>query len=174
MKTVYFVATTVDGFIADKNDSLEWLFKNGPTDISFIDEFVDTVGAIAMGSATYKWILDNSDGPWPYKVPCFVFTTKSWKTAEGADVRFVSGDVRPHHEELKKLANGKHVWIVGGGELVGQFYDQGLLDEMIVQTVAVFLNEGKKLFPRRTENAFKIKEMRLRGDTCSEIVYSVK
>lgn len=174
MKTIYFAATSMDGFIADKNDSLEWLFKNGPTDISFIDEFLETVGSIAMGSSTFQWLLDNTKGPWPYKVPCLVFTNRKLKMVNGADVRFVNGDVFPHHQELKRLAQGKNIWLMGGGDLVGQFYDQGLLDEMIVQTVSVFLNEGKKLFPRKTENAFKIKEIRQRGDTCVEVIYSIK
>lgn len=171
MKTIYFAAASLDGFIADKNDSLEWLFKNGPTDLQFIDQFIETVGAIAMGSSTYQWLLDNMEGPWPYKVPCLVFTHRNLKKIEGADIRFTQGDVQSQHAELKKLAAGKNIWLMGGGDLVGQFYDHGLVDEMNIQTVAVFLNEGKKLFSRRTETAFKIREIRQRGDTCVEIVY---
>lgn len=174
MKTIYFTAASLDGFIADKNDSLDWLFKNGPTDISFIDDFVETIGAIAMGSSTYKWLLENIQGSWPYKVPCLVFTHQQFNVMSGADIRFVKGDVLPHHQELKTLARGKNIWVMGGGDLAGQFYDLGLLDEMHIQTVAVFLNEGKKLFARKTENAFKIKEIRQRGDTCVEVVYLTK
>lgn len=174
MKTVYFAAASLDGYIADKNDSLLWLFKNGPTDISFIDEFVATIGAIAMGSSTYQWLLDNARGPWPYKVPCLVFTHRKFKVMDGADVRFVQGDVVSQHRELKKLAGEKDIWLMGGGDLVGQFYDHGLVDEMQIQTVAVFLNEGKKLFARQTDSAFKIKEIRQRGETCVEVIYKVK
>lgn len=174
MKTIYFAAASLDGFIADKNDSLEWLFKNGPTDLQFVDQFVETVGAIAMGSSTYQWLLDNMEGPWPYKVPCLVFTHRNLKKVEGADIRFTQGDVQSQHEELKRLAGGKNIWLMGGGDLVGQFYDHGLVDEMNIQTVAVFLNEGKKLFSRRTETAFKIREIRQRGDTCVEVVYAVQ
>jgi dihydrofolate reductase len=174
MKTVYFAAASLDGFIADKNDSLDWLFKNGPTDISFIDEFLETVGVIVMGSSTYQWLLDHTKGPWPYKVPCFVFTHRKLKTADGADVRFLQGEVSTHHEEFKDLASGKNIWLMGGGELAGQFYDKNLVDEMNIQTVSVFLNEGKKLFSRKTENAFKIKTVRQRGDTCIEVIYSIR
>lgn len=173
MKTIYFAAASLDGYIADQSDSLEWLFKNGPTNISFIDQFVETIGAIAMGSSTYKWLLDNSK-EWAYKVPCFVFTHQNLKVMDGADVRFVKGDIPVRHEELKKLAKGKNIWLMGGGDLVGQFYDHGLVDEMHIQTVAVFLNEGKKLFGRKTDTAFKIKDIRQRGDTCVEVVYLVK
>jgi hypothetical protein len=48
------------------------------------------------------------------------------------------------------------------------------LDEMHIQTVSVFLNDGKKLFSRKTEKAFKIKDIRQRGETCVEVVYLVK
>lgn len=170
MKTIYFAAASLDGYIADQNDSLEWLFKNGPTDISFIDEFVNTVGAIAMGSSTYQWLLDNSK-EWSYKVPSLVFTNRKLKVMDGADVRFVKGDIRDHHQESKKLAGAKNIWIMGGGDLAGQFFEHGLIDEMHIQTVAVFLNEGKKLFARRTDKAFRIKEIRQRGDTCVEVIY---
>lgn len=92
----------------------------------------------------------------------------------GADVRFVKGDVLSHHQELKTLARDKNIWIMGGGDLAGQFYDHGLIDEMHIQTVAVFLNDGKKLFARKTENALRIKELRQRGDTCVEVIYLAK
>lgn len=174
MKTIYFAAASMDGYIADENNSLEWLFKNGPSDTSFIDQFLETVGVIAMGASTYQWLIDNLKGPWPYKVPCLVFTYRNFKTIDNADVRFASGEVLAQHEELKKLAGDKNIWLMGGGDLVGQFYDYDLLDEMHIQTVAVFLNDGKKLFNRKTENAFKIKEIRQRGDTCIEVIYLVK
>ena len=68
----------------------------------------------------------------------------------GADIRFVSGDVRPVHEQMRKAAGpGKNLWIVGGGGLVGQFHDAGLLDELIIQIGAAVLGTGKPLLPRR-------------------------
>lgn len=76
MKTIYFAATSLDGFIADKNNSLDWLFQLGEPEGNFIQEFVDSVGAIAMGSTTYEWLYHHQ-GAWPYKVPCFVFTTRN-------------------------------------------------------------------------------------------------
>jgi dihydrofolate reductase len=174
MKTIYFTASSLDGYIADSNHSLEWLFKNGPTDLSFIEEFMKTVGSIAMGAGTYQWLLDNLKEPWPYSVPCFVFTHRKFPVIDGADLRFVRGDVVAHHQELTKLAKGKNIWLMGGGDLVGQFFDHGLVDEMDIQTVSVFLNEGKKLFARRTETAFKIKQIRQLGDACISVIYSVK
>lgn len=67
---------------------------------------------------------------------------------DGADVRFVQGDVRPVHQRLRDAAGERNVWLVGGGELVGQFHDAGLLDEIIVQVGSVTLGRGKPLLPR--------------------------
>lgn len=174
MKTIYFAAASLDGYIADENDSLDWLFKNGPTDISFIDKFIEKVGVIAMGASTYRWLLDNAKGPWPYKIPCVVFTHRNLSVMPGADVRFVKGNVLEHFATLQRLAHNKDIWVMGGGDLAGQFHDQGLLDELQIQTVAVFLNSGKKLFARRTETAFKIKEICQRGETCVEVIYTTR
>ena len=63
--------------------------------------------------------------------------------------RFVSGDVRPVHAEMRAAADGKNTWIVGGGDLAGQRYDAGLLDELIVQIGSATLGKGKPLLPRR-------------------------
>lgn len=154
MKTQYYTATSLDGFIADKDNSLEWLFQldagaeGGPGDY---DAFIKDVGAIAMGSTTYEWILahDKRTGcGWSYTQPSWVFTSRTLKPFPGADIRFVKGDVRPVHQEMVKAAGGKNVWVVGGGELVGQFHDAGLLDEIILHMAAVLLACGAPLLPR--------------------------
>ena len=67
----------------------------------------------------------------------------------GADVRFAKGDVRVVHREMNSAAKEKNIWVVGGGDLAGQFYDAGLLDELIVQVGSATLGQGKPLFPRR-------------------------
>ena len=77
-----------------------------------------------------------------------MFSSRTRAAIPGADIRFVRGDVRPVHAEMVAAAKGKNVWIVGGGELAGQFYDQGLLDELFVQVGSVTLGAGKPLLPR--------------------------
>ncbi|MBC8115557.1 MAG: dihydrofolate reductase family protein, partial [Candidatus Saccharimonas sp.] len=79
----------------------------------------------------------------------WVFTSRKLSPVAGADIRFVSGDVRPVHDQMRAAANGKNIWLVGGGELVGQFYDAGLLDELIVQVGSVTLGTGQPLLPRQ-------------------------
>jgi dihydrofolate reductase len=116
--------------------------------------FIATVGAIAMGSTTYEWIADhtgflNDPTKWEYNLPTWVFSSRELPRVEGPDISFVSGDVAPVHQEMVRAAEGRHVWLVGGGDLVGQFHDQGLLDEVIIGVASVFLGAGAPLLPRR-------------------------
>ena len=117
-------------------------------------QFIAEVGAMAMGSTTYEWIADHTgflDDPskWEYTIPTWVFSSRDLPRPEGPDIRFVTGDVRPVHAEMVAAADGRNVWLVGGGELVGQFYDHGLLDEVIIGVAPVFLGSGAPLLPRR-------------------------
>lgn len=155
MKTQYYTAASLDGFIADPEHSLEWLFQLGDPEESSFPDFIREVGALAMGSSTYEWVLRNHvrpEGgppqPWPYDQTSWVFTSRSLPAIEGADLRFVRGDVRPVHREMVAAAGGKNVWLAGGGDLVGQFHDHGLLDELIIQVAPVTLGGGAPLLPR--------------------------
>lgn len=156
MKTQYYVASTLDGFIATENDSLDWLFPLGSLQESGYPDFIKEVGAMAMGSFTYEWILRHADtvtsetgSPWPYTRPAWIFTSRDLPTVPEADVRFIRGDVMNFIGEMRAVAGEKNIWIVGGGDLAGQFYDAGLLDEFIVQVGSATLGKGKPLFPRR-------------------------
>lgn len=181
MKTTYFTATSLDGFIATEDDSLEWLFPLGEvTDTSYPD-FIASVGALAMGSTTYEWMLRNSEqviaevgSPWPYTQPAWVFSSRQLPAVEGADIRFVKGDVRPVHAEMRQAAGGKNIWIVGGGDLAGQFSDAGLLDEIIIQVASVTLGKGKPLFPRYVANPpLRLMSARQIGTAFVELHYEV-
>src|SRR5689334_16744190 len=86
---------------------------------------------------------------WPYEQPTWIFTSRELSPMAGGNLRFVRGDVRPVHAAMVQAAAGKNLWIVGGGELVGQFHDAGLLDELIVQIAAVTLGRGAPILPRR-------------------------
>lgn len=159
MKTQYYTATSIDGYLADENDSLDWLFQFG--DIEDVDgveddysQFVDQVGAAAMGSTTYEWVVEHEnllENPeqWPSEVAVWVFTSRDLPVVDGADVRFVQGDVAPVHVDMVAAADGQNVWLVGGGDLVGQFHDSGLLDELILTVAPVTLGSRAPLLPRR-------------------------
>jgi dihydrofolate reductase len=182
MKTIYFTATSLDGFLATEDDSLEWLFPLGDPANSSYPEFIATVGALAMGASTYEWLLRNSaqvaaetGSPWPYTQPTWVFTHRALPPIPGADIRFVQGDVRPVHAEMRRAANTQNLWVVGGGDLVGQFHDAGLLDELILQLGSATLGKGKPLFPRRVLSpVLQLTSTRPMGAGMIELRYDVK
>jgi dihydrofolate reductase len=169
--TQYYTATSLDGFIADEQHSLDWLFtrdqdRAGPLNY---DAFFAGVGALAMGSTTYEWILDHelkgedpAQWKWPYDVPCWVFTHRPLQVVAGAAVTFTSNAVAAVNAEMVSAAGGRNVWIVGGGDLAGQFADAGLLDEVIVYVAPVTLGRGAPLLPRRLE--LRLEETARNGD----------
>ncbi|HEX6068319.1 MAG TPA: dihydrofolate reductase family protein [Longimicrobiaceae bacterium] len=182
MKTQYYTAASLDGFIAAPNHSLDWLFQFGEEEgTEDYPQFIEQVGAIAMGSNTYEWILHHlidpgadHPQPWPYSMPSWVFTSRTLRGVEGADIRFVKGDVRAVHAQMVEAAGGKNVWLVGGGELVGQFHDHGLLDELIVTIAAVTLGDGAPLLPRMISRPpLRLQGVKTMGDAFVQLRYEV-
>lgn len=159
MATVYYTATSIDGFIATENHDLSWLLQFDNQDTATYEDFIPQVGALAMGASTYLWVLQNyvspprgEPQPWPYKQPTWVFTHRNLPPIPGADIRFVEGDVRPIHAQMQQHAGDRDLWIVGGGELAGQFADHHLLDELHLTIAPVTLGRGMPLFPRYVAN----------------------
>ena len=183
-RTQYFTATSVDGYIADADNSLEWLFevpRNGGSGAGSFGPFFAGVGAMAMGATTYEWVhaherLDERPekwGEWYGSTPAWVFTHRELPSVPGAEIRFVQGAVAPVHGEMVAAANGRNVWLVGGGELVGAFADAGLLDEILLGVQPVFLGAGAPLLPRRlTSKRVRLESARQDGQQV-QLVYSV-
>jgi dihydrofolate reductase len=164
-KTQYYLAQTLDGYLAEIDGGLDWLLHfegGGEVDASEATDggygqFFAGVGALAMGSATYEFILAHERARWPYEgMPSWVFTSRTLPVPDGADVRFASGPVRPVHEEMRTVAGERNVWIVGGGDVAMQFADEDLLDELHVTIVPVVLGEGIPTFPRRLRQRLRL------------------
>lgn len=152
MVTQYYTASSIDGFIADADNSLDWLLsrdidEDGPMGYPGVRA---GWGAFCMGATTYRWIIDNHEGQWPYSMPCWVFTHQDLPVVD-PEIRFTSAPVAQVHAEMVSVAAGKNVWIVGGGDLVVQFHEAGLLDEVWVQYAPVTLGAGAPLLPRHVE-----------------------
>ncbi|NHC24892.1 dihydrofolate reductase [Nocardioides sp. IC4_145] len=154
-RTVYYTATTLDGFLADEHDSLDWLLSQPLEEGGMLDygAFISGIGALLMGATTYQWVLDHSAATgeqWSYEQPTWVMTNRD--LAPVADnVTIASGDVREMHAAMVEAAAGKDVWVVGGGDLAGQLADAGLLDEVLVSIAPVTLGAGRPLLPRRLD-----------------------
>lgn len=150
----YFTAATLDGFLADADDSLAWLLsqpidEEGPLNYT---EFIGGIGAIAMGATTYRWVIDNhviaEGGTWPYADrPTFLFTHRDPELIDSS-ISVVAGSPAEHRDRLEAAAGGKDVWVVGGGDLAAQFAEAGMLDEMLVSYAPATVGAGRPLFPR--------------------------
>ena len=166
--TVYYCACSLDGYIAEADDSLDWLlgyqgsFEHEAAEPDPMSEggayegFYESVGALVMGSATYEWILDHLDaageGQWPYRgKPCWVLSSRELRLpeGEGVGVRIVDASVGDLYGEIAAAAGAGVLWVVGGGGVASQFADEGRLDEVHVTVVPVVLGAGKQLFERR-------------------------
>jgi dihydrofolate reductase len=177
--TVYMAATTLDGYIADEQGGLDWLFAaaSDPTDPDAehpeYDEFIADVGALCMGADTYRFIV-GEDAPWAYgDRPTWVFTHGEPAVPDGADVRFVSGRPADLHAEMVRSAGGRSLWLVGGGDLASQFVEAGLLDELIVALVPVVLGAGIPLFARGVPGQLQLLRSRTLPDQLVEVTYAL-
>jgi dihydrofolate reductase len=181
MKTQYYTACSLDGFIATDDHSLEWLFPLGDIRDTGYPNFIQGVGALAMGSSTYEWMLRHIVKPgtgeqaaWPYTQPTWVFSSRALPDIPSATLHFVRGDVRPVHQAMVQAASGKNIWVVGGGDLAGQFHDAGLLDEITVQFGSVTLGSGRPLFPRRIVSPpLRLTGTRFVGPGFAELTYAL-
>jgi dihydrofolate reductase len=159
----YYCAASLDGYIAEADDSLDWLTKYQgsykgedakPIKGSY-DRFYEGIGALVMGSVTYEWILAHTGegiDDWPYKgKPAWILSTRDLPVPEGdeVDVRIADAAVADLYEEMIAAAGERDLWVVGGGNVASQFAEAGLLDDLLVTVVPVVLGEGKPLFDRR-------------------------
>ena len=151
MTTIYYTGCTMDGFIATDDHSLDWLLSRDIDDTGPMGypAFRERLGACAMGATTWQWILDHDPDPWG-PLPTWVITHRTFTSTVGS-VTFAEGDVREIHTAMTEAADGKDLWLVGGGELVGQFHDFGLLDEVWLQYAPVMIGSGSPVLPRHVE-----------------------
>ncbi|GHF09811.1 dihydrofolate reductase family protein [Pseudolysinimonas yzui] len=159
-KILFDTATTINGWIADENNSLAWLFavEDGEQPDAALLPANATV--LVEGSTTYEWMLAELGllehlekwADFHRDRPTFVFTTRQLPTPTGADIRFVSGSVADALPAIRHAAGDGDIWVIGGGDLAGQFFDAGALDEIALSVAPVALTGGAPLFPRRVES----------------------
>jgi dihydrofolate reductase len=164
MATIYYTASSIDGFIVDDRDSLDWLISrdidaDGPFGYR---AFADSVGVLVMGATTYEWLVANDPGDWQYDQPTWVLTHRPEILRADDSVNAYHGDVAVLHPELVKAAHYRDVWVVGGGDAAAQFARAGLIDEIIVSYAPCTLGTGGRLMPMHTE--WKLIESGVNGD----------
>jgi dihydrofolate reductase len=143
MKASVFIATTLDGFIARQDGTLDWLPKD-PVPHGY-DEFMATVDALVIGRKTFDTAL--AFDPWPYgKKPVIVLSTKmsQLKAPDGAMCDFMTGTPREIVARLTERGM-KHLYIDGGVTIRG-FLEAGLIQRFIITRMPVLLGSGIPLF----------------------------
>ena len=145
-KIVGYIATSLDGFIADENDKLDWLFKYDEMDLGAHDYriFVKSIRTVVMGRGTYDF-LTKDPAPWPYgDQRVVVVTSRPIENPKGS--LEIKDNVDDLIAELRKLDDGD-VWMLGGGMLQMAFMERGALDEIEIYIIPELLGGGRPLFP---------------------------
>jgi len=191
-KTQYYCAATLDGYIAEADDTLDWLLhyegafegagaEPGPMSSGgAYERFYEDVGALVSGATTYEFVVDHlgAGGDWPYEgKPYWVLTSRDLPVpaGEGVDVRIANAQVADLHDEMIAAAGELNLWVVGGGNVASQFAEQGLLDEVLVTVVPVVLGSGKPIFDRRLPGgAMKLTGTRAFDTGMVELRYEVR
>ena len=148
-KVIYYVASSLDGFIATEDHKLDWLMEFGMEAFqSHFDQFMAGIGSLVMGSATYDFVRAQEPDNWEFgTLPCQVLTSRNLEAPPASGVRFASGDILSICADAVAEAGTRNVWVVGGGHVAAQFAEAGLLDEMWVTYLPVALGTGRRLLP---------------------------
>jgi dihydrofolate reductase len=146
-KTILYIATSLDGYVAGPNDEIEWLNRYSNVDFG-LQEFLKRVGAIIMGRRSYdigierKWFSQYN-----YGVPIFVVShDQPVSINKDAEFIFVTEGIETSHRQAKSKAGDKNVWIFGGANISQQLLQLGLIDEISIGIVPTLLGNGKRLF----------------------------
>lgn len=178
-KILCLLAVSADGFIARPDGSVEWLDRPRPKGNYGMSEFYKSIDTILLGRKTYDVALGfQRDGVvasvFDPKVKNYVFT-RTLKSADAvAGVEFVQEPVKSFATRLR-AEKGKNIWMMGGGELIAAFLDEGEIDEFIISVVPVFIGEGIPLIaPRHRTIPLKLLSSRTHPDGVVTLHYAVK
>ena len=172
----YYVAASLDGYIAEEDGGLQWLFDAAEDPLEGGDAnynaFYAQVTAIAVAASTYEIMLRHE---WAYgDMPTWVFTHRTFQTPEGANVRYVQGAVADHIADMRAAAGDGVLWVLGGGELASQFAEAGELDDVIVSYVPVVLGTGIPLFARPIPGQLKLTSSEQLEQDFVQNIYALK
>ena len=145
-KVVCYIAQSLDGYIADTEETLDWLTDVKMDGDAGYGEFIETVDTILLGRRTYDWVIDRIDGEFPYADQhSYVFT--SHPKEDESKITFTSEDVASVVKTLKQQPGGT-IWPVGGSLLIESLLKEDLVDEFIISIAPVTLGEGIPLFQK--------------------------
>jgi dihydrofolate reductase len=176
-KIIVHIATSADGYIARLDGDIEWLNRRARLDYG-IKAFYRTIDTILWGRKTYDWALaywkksGKKDGMFDTKVSNYVFSRKPPKRA-APGVEFISEPVKAFARRLRAKP-GKHIWMMGGGELIASFLDVKEIDEFDIHVIPAFIGEGVPLVaPRHRDITLRLRSTRKYPDGVVRLRYEI-
>ncbi|WP_236690307.1 dihydrofolate reductase family protein [Guptibacillus hwajinpoensis] len=171
-KVSVYIATSVDGYIATENDSLDWLFRSEPEGDAGYGEFYDTVDTVIMGRRTYDWVMEQVEGKYPYEdKQSYIYTSRLEEST--SDITFTSEKPSTLIDRIKKVDGGT-IWLVGGGAIINEFLQNNLIDEFIISIAPALIGKGIPLFNNsKMEHNLELTDVRRYGQF-AQLHYSIK
>jgi dihydrofolate reductase len=178
-KVIVYIATSADGYIARPDGDVEWLNRRPRTVDYGMGAFYRTIDTILWGRKTYDWALDyyrksgKKADMFDTKLANYVFSrTRPKPGAPG--VEFVSEPVKLFAQRLRATP-GKHIWMMGGGELIASFLDAGEIDEFDIHVIPTLIGEGIPLVaPRHRDVPLRLRSARKYSDGVVRLRYEVE
>lgn len=180
-KVKYFVANSLDNYIARKNGVVDWLFMDG-TDYG-MSEFFKSIDAVLLGRKTYEFALSHSPKPkqkGKSKKPkedsgmkSYVFS-RTMKNAPDEGVKVISENAGEFVRNLKTEV-GKDIWLMGGGELVRSLLAENVVDQIGLNIHPILLGSGIPLFPEIGKQIdLELLDCKAHKNGCVQVAYRVK
>ncbi|NER81815.1 MAG: dihydrofolate reductase [Leptolyngbya sp. SIO1D8] len=172
MKTIYYVASSLDGFIADIDKGVAWLDKlNIDQQATGCDSFFNTVDALLMGRKTYDFVYNY--GQWPYEnKPTWVCTSREIPRMDGCNLQ---SDREPGTAIQQAQRQGAAtLWVVGGGQLVGALIKDRLLTHISISVMPILLGDGIPLVQSLPEHVYLRQESSQAMSGFTQIEYRVE
>ena len=138
-RTVYYVAVSVDGFIADKEGGVGWLDPYNSPELGY-EAFLKHVGAVVIGRSTYEQM--QTFGQWPYEGRSGLIITSRPLPNLPSLVRSVTVAELPSALAKLRIESSRDVWIVGGGQTARECLSSGLVDELELYVIPTLLGAG--------------------------------
>ena len=175
-KIIVYIATSADGFIARKDGAVDWLDRPRPKGDYGMGKFFKSIDTILWGRKTYDLVLrfkkEGKATPDVGDIKNYAFSRKPpKKVAEGFE--FVKEPIRKFAKHLR-ARKGKDVWMMGGGDIIASFLDEGAIDEFIIHVIPIFIGEGIPLIaPRHRTVPLKLLSVKKFSDGVVRLHYAV-
>jgi dihydrofolate reductase len=173
-KIIVHIATSADGYIARSDGNLDWLTdRPAPKGFYGLPEFMRTVDAKILGRKTFELSV-RMGAAFSARDVHYVFSRQPPPASVPAGVHFVTQPIRAFAKQMRAQA-GKTMWMMGGGELIASFLDEGAIDELIISVVPTFIGEGIRLIaPRHLQVPLRLLSVQPFPDGVVQLHYRVR